>query len=243
MATQAPSSDSNDDHDSDHGGRRTRIAELLREANRPLPVEEVAEQVGVHINTARFHLEALVDAGQARRENETRGKPGRRRVLYAAAQANHESAQSYQLLVTMLTTVIAMHCPDAEGLMYRAGLEWGHFLTTRPMPFEVVSEDDIAARLVDKLDELWFAVELSSEPEPRLLLHNCPFLDAAQQTPRVICQLHAGMINGSLAELRSKLRIVELVPQVEPYLCCAYLSSTADDLTHVQLNLSGIPSS
>ena len=207
----------------DLGGRRARVAALLHEAKHPLSVEDVAGLAGVHINTARFHLEALVEAGEATREPEPRGKPGRRRVLYTGALPVHESAQSYRLLANMLASVIATNCDDPSEIVYRAGQEWGRFLTSRPTPLEAVDEETVGARILDKLDQMWFAVEHSGRAESKLLLHNCPFIDVAQQTPNVICQLHAGMLNGSLEQLRSKQRVVELHPQVQPHLCWAVL--------------------
>jgi len=235
MATQLPSLD--DDHRSeDHGGRRTRIAALLHEAKEPLSVEEMAGLAGVHVNTARFHLEALVEAGEATRQAEARGKPGRRRVLYMGALPNHESAQGYRLLANMLATVIAVNCQDPGEIMYQAGQEWGRFLTSRPMPFEVCDEDAIGTRILDKLDQFWFAAEQCAQPT-QLLLHNCPFLDLARENPQVICQLHAGMINGSLEQLRSRQRIVELNPQVQPHLCRAILNALPrKHMTQVPLN-------
>ncbi|WP_157869537.1 helix-turn-helix domain-containing protein, partial [Streptomyces hirsutus] len=40
---------------------------MLRAAGGPLGVSEVAERVGVHANTARFHLDSLVTHGAVER--------------------------------------------------------------------------------------------------------------------------------------------------------------------------------
>jgi predicted ArsR family transcriptional regulator len=216
---------------SDHGGRRTHIIQILRDSKQPLSVAEVAEMVGIHVNTARFHLESLVDAGLATREAEVRSEPGRRRILYKGTLPNqtHERAQGYRLLAEILTAAIATRYPDAGSDMYEVGAEWGSYLTSRPAPNEVFEEDEIANRVVDKLDALWFAPEYRVEPQPHLLLHNCPFIEQAKNAPHVVCQLHAGMINGSLAELRSNQRVVELDPQVQPHLCRGWLGPKSDE--------------
>jgi len=208
-----------------HGGRRTHIIQILRDAKEPLSVADVAQTVGVHVNTARFHLESLVDAGLATRETEPRQAPGRRRILYSGTLPNqtHERAQGYRLLAEILTATIAAKCPDVGEDMHEVGMEWGRYLTSRPAPFEVFDEDEIAERVVDKLDALWFAPELVTEPDRHLLLHNCPFIRSAVRAPQVVCQLHAGMINGSLEELRSSLRVTDLWPEVQPHLCRADL--------------------
>ena len=42
------------------GASRLRILQVLRQATEGLGVQELAEQVGLHANTVRFHLERLV---------------------------------------------------------------------------------------------------------------------------------------------------------------------------------------
>ncbi|MDR1266032.1 MAG: hypothetical protein LBK42_10860 [Propionibacteriaceae bacterium] len=224
----------------DRGGRRTHIIQLLRDAKAPLSTAQVAELVGVHLNTARFHLESLVDSGLAERQTEASGQPGRRRVLYSGTLPNqtHERAQGYRLLAEILTRTIAAKYPEAAAEMYQVGIDWGGYLTSRPAPYETFDEDDIAKRVVDKLDALWFAPELRRSPRPHLLLHNCPFTGTAAGAPQVVCQLHVGMINGSLAELRSSQRVVELCPQVESHLCQGWLGpAPAEELTSVPMRL------
>ncbi len=222
------------------GGRRTHIIQLLRDAKEPLSVADVARLVDIHINTARFHLESLVDAGLATRETEVRDKPGRRRVLYTGTLPNqtHERAQGYRLLAEILTDTIATRYPEVGDDMYAVGQEWGRYLTSRPAPFEVFDEDEIDKRVVDKLDALWFAPELLKTPHPCLLLHNCPFTQSARHAPQVVCQMHAGMINGSLEELRSTQRVVSLEAQAESHLCRGWLGPTpSETMTSVPLVL------
>ena len=237
MATQAPASSTAGTVSNRHSGRRAEIADLLRHASEPLSVEDVGRLANVHVNTARFHLEALVEAGLAVRATEPRGRPGRRRVLYTGVLPNHEPARSYQLLASMLTAALAHACPDVREKTYEVGQEWGRFLTSRPAPFEAFDEEDIDTRLVDKLDQLWFAAEFCPLPAPRILLHNCPFIETALQAPSIVCELHAGMINGSLEDLRSARRIVELHPQAEPHLCWASLGDASDPVESVPLVL------
>ena len=57
------------------GRSRADVLDMLRAADGPLGVREVAQRMGLHPNTARFHLEALVEAGLAVRETEDRESP------------------------------------------------------------------------------------------------------------------------------------------------------------------------
>jgi DNA-binding MarR family transcriptional regulator len=54
---------------------RARGLALLRAAGSPLGVHEVAGHTGLHPNTARFHLDGLVEAGLATREPRPRMTP------------------------------------------------------------------------------------------------------------------------------------------------------------------------
>lgn len=217
----------------DHGGRRTHIIQLLRDSKAPVSVMEIAETVGIHINTARFHLESLVDAGLAERAQQPRTTPGRPKVLYTGTLPNqtHERAQGYRLLAEALTAAVAQNLPDAGEIVYGVGVSWGRFLTDKPAPFAAVDETQVSETLVAKMDALWFAPALECAAEPdaeqpdRLLLHNCPFMTTAQRNPEVVCSLHAGLINGTLAELGSSRRAVELLPLVAPHRCEVHLAA------------------
>ena len=212
----------------EHGARRTRVIALLRKADRPMPVETIAKHIGVHVNTARFHLEALVDAGLATRQAEVRPQPGRRRVLYTGSDVPQrpERVEDYHLLATILTAAIAAHYPDTGARMYEVGKEWGHYLTSRPAPYEVVDEADIESRILDKFESLWFSPEFALLPDPHLRIRNCPFMESAQHAPEVVCQLHCGIINGALEEMGSSRQIVEMEISSEPDVCSGRLART-----------------
>src|ERR1019366_3122468 len=72
------------------GQRRADVLALLRAAGSPVGVREVADQTGLHPNTARFHLDALVDAGLVTRAPRARTVPGRPSMAYQAVEAGGE---------------------------------------------------------------------------------------------------------------------------------------------------------
>lgn len=264
---------------SEHGGRRTHVIQLLRDNKEPLSVADVAAKVGIHINTARFHLESLVDAGLADRAAQLRTTPGRPKVLYVGTLPNqtHERAQAYRLLADALTTAVAHNVPNPTKVMYDLGLTWGRYLTDAPTEGVVPTEGEITAQLLAKLDALWFAPELASinkagsamgtivalgadkqipvgdMPEPSLgalstheviLMHNCPFRSAANRSPEVVCALHAGLINGTLAELGSTRRALSVTPMVGELHCAVPISEVDvakwDDSVTVSIDLKWI---
>ena len=66
------------------GGSRSRVLEVLQDAGTQLNVNEMAAKMGLHTNTVRLHLDALVAAGLADSEAEKRDLRGRPRKLYSA---------------------------------------------------------------------------------------------------------------------------------------------------------------
>jgi predicted ArsR family transcriptional regulator len=58
------------------GESRERVLAVLRAAQRPVDVQEIAGRTGLHPNTARFHLDRLMAAGLVTREAGQRGLPG-----------------------------------------------------------------------------------------------------------------------------------------------------------------------
>ena len=225
--------------DSIYGGRRAYVVEILRSAKEPLSVVDIAERVGIHANTARFHLESLVDAGLATREAEISSQPGRRRILYAATESNQarERSQGYRLLAQILVGAIAAKASDEGAGMYQVGVYWGDYLTSRPTPFEKLDESTIDRRMLDQIDPDWFEPELVPGSPSQLIFHHCPFVDAARTHPGIVCRMHGGMINGSLAELRSCQRVVELRPMSEGQECCALLG-TVEQLGEAPITLA-----
>jgi len=199
------------------------------ETEKPLSVESVAQKIGVHINTARFHLEALVGSGHAVRETEVRSQPGRRRVLYKGKEIKTpiDPTQGYRLLATILTAEIASGQPATDINMYEVGLEWGRYLTSRPAPHETVDEMEVGTHILNKLDSMGFLPEFVTDPEPSIVVHHCPFMEWARHAPHVVCQMNCGIVNGSLEVLRSNRRIVEINMDQEADICVARMGSAA----------------
>lgn len=63
--------------------RRRAVLDALRASDSPLGVTEVAGQLGVHPNTVRFHLDALVTEGAVECSRQETSGPGRPRTVYA----------------------------------------------------------------------------------------------------------------------------------------------------------------
>lgn len=203
------------------------MLEALQTAGTPLGVAELAAKVGLHPNTARFHLDGLVEQGLAERNTEERDTPGRPRALYAASRGSAPAGQrSYRLLAQILTSYLAGVSRRPEKAAQRAGEEWGRYLAQRPAPFRRVDAAAATRELVQTLDEIGFAPEATPGSRKRqVLLHHCPFREAAEQHREVVCSVHLGLMRGLLDELDAPLEAESLEPFVEPDLCVARLAA------------------
>jgi predicted ArsR family transcriptional regulator len=201
------------------------VLAVLQAAREPLAINDIAAQVGLHPNTARFHLDGLVSQGRAERDTEQRDVPGRPRALYTAtADSARAGRRSYRLLAEILTSYLATHTKQPSQAALKAGEAWGRFLTDRPAPFRRVDSASATKQLVDTLDEIGFAPEaVTAGRERQILLHHCPFRETAEEHGDVVCAVHLGLMRGMLGELDAPLEAKRLDPFVEPNLCVARL--------------------
>ncbi|MEU8802897.1 helix-turn-helix domain-containing protein [Spirillospora sp. NPDC048819] len=211
------------------GVSRGAVLDVLRSARSPLPVADVAARVGLHRNTVRWHLDQLAEAGQVTRTTETRRRPGRPRLLYAARAGDpgrpsggDDPGGGYRLLADILAGHLAGVGPDPAAAAGRAGRAWGGYLIGKPAPFTRLSPEQAAGRVTALLADLGFA----PEPDPAgsgITLHACPFREVAEHHPDVTCAVHLGLMQGALAELGAPESAARLEPFVTPRTCRAHI--------------------
>lgn len=215
------------------GDSRARVLRVLREAGDAVDARHVAERTGLHRNTARFHLDGLVDAGLAGRETETRTRPGRPRMVYRATVTDAPGGRrSYRLLAEMLTSVVTHTVPDPARAAVAAGEAWGRYLAERPVPTRRIDAEEGIRRLTAVLEDAGFAPGAVEDTDARadgrvIPLQHCPFLEVAEQDRDVVCSLHLGLMRGVLEQVRAPLEADRLEPFVEPSLCLAHLAASS----------------
>ena len=206
------------------GASRTRILRVLQASQQGLGVQELAEEVGPHVNTVRFHLNRLLADGLVRRHSQDRHEHGRPPLRFVAVPAGyHGERRSYRLLAEMLASFMAEPgVPNPRAAAIEVGQSWGHFLTKRPSPYRRADDAQSMKVLTSVLDEIGFASELVQTAEGReVRLHHCPFLEVATDYRDVVCSLHLGLMQGVLAETRGPSTVDQLRPLVQPSLCVA----------------------
>ena len=218
------------------GASRMRILQALRNASTELGVQELADQIGLHVNTVRFHLERLLTDGLVERAVEDRTEPGRPRLTYRAAEQpdRTDDQRSYRLLAEILASYLSGAMPDPRAAAIEAGRTWGRYLTESPAPYRSTDEETAVRELLRMLDEIGFQPELAQGPDgsaadtqQQIRLRHCPFLEVAGEHRDVVCAVHLGLMQGALTELRAPLRTDRLEPFVEPSLCLATLQHSS----------------
>jgi predicted ArsR family transcriptional regulator len=209
-----------------HGPSRADVLSHLREADRALPVTEIALAVGLHPNTARFHLDALVDQGLVVRDFEKRDRPGRPKLLYRAEPDPGSGATALQDLAGALVRHLDRLGTGSDDQAEAAGRYWGEELAAaqpgrRPLD-----------RVVSTLAELGYQPVLVGEPAELLSLTPCPLRslpigEAAPGELLSICRLHLGLIRGLLAD-DPDYTVGTLEPLVTPTSCVAHLVRRGD---------------
>jgi predicted ArsR family transcriptional regulator len=209
---------------------RVAILGVLQGSAEALDASELADAVGLHVNTVRSHLGVLEQAELVARSTEPRSEPGRPRVLYTAAPPAVDESHRYRLMARMLASFISANVPDPAAASEETGRHWGRHLGPRPAPFARPTVAEGRQALLDLLDDLGFAPQLGADPSEVELRH-CPFRDVAEAHPEVACSLHLGLMRGAMAQLEAPLSIDELHPFVDPDRCLARTSSAASEAT------------
>lgn len=198
------------------------VLDTLRRQGRPSTLTELTAATGLHANTLREHIEALIELGLAERHRaEPRGR-GRPAWLYRAADTPGEPESAYAGLVAALVRVIQQTSASPREDAVTAGIAWGRELAGRGRGAAGARTDrDRAAaprRLVELLRRLGF------EPDADLAqgvvrLTRCPLLETARRHPDVVCGVHLGVLRGALEEYGGDPAHTELVPFSEPGAC------------------------
>lgn len=192
---------------------RARLFKQLTELRRSASTEELAEQLAMHPNGVRLHLERLAKAGLVVRERErgARGRPRDSWSITADAQPGGNPPTAYADLSRWLVRLLArgrMGIRDVESV----GRELGRDLASEG------SDADKESRFFTALVALGFQPtrESTEEPGTKYCLRNCPYRDAVSERQALVCGLHRGMTRGMLDVIDPKTKLAGFVPK-DPY--------------------------
>jgi predicted ArsR family transcriptional regulator len=189
---------------------RARLFALLAELKRPAGTVELAEQLGLHPNGVRVHLDRLEAAGLIVRSRtpQARGRPRGAWSIAPDARPSGEPPTGFRDLGRWL----ARATPAGPGRLREveaAGREIGRELV--PDQGGVTPTDTFESALV----ALGFQprVELTEAGNATYCLRNCPYRDAVRENQAVVCTLHRGITRGLLDVLEPRAKLVDFVPR------------------------------
>ena len=204
-------------HDVRHASpQRSRVLEELQRSDSATSVGALATRLGLHPNTVRKHLDALVERRLATRERSAPHGRGRPAWAYAAAIRNTgPDVRDYTGLATALAGQLSRSSVNPRSDAISAGEAWGKVLVAGAAPG---TPAHARRAVIDLLEGLGFAPRPDSRATSARLLR-CPLIDAARAHPDVVCPVHLGIVRGALAELGGDPQSAELVPFAEPGAC------------------------
>ncbi len=206
------------------GSSRRALLRVLQGSGEALDVRTLAGLVGLHPNSAREQLRALVEAGLVGVSTAApsgRGRPGLRYSL-----APDTEVDPYRLLAGVLADELAHRDDDSAAM---AGERWGRQAASTLRDGDPGRhEADPVEAVVTLMAEAGFEPEVPAAPDGELWLHACPFLPIEGRHLQVVCGVHLGFMRGALRELGSTRDVVALDSLVRPDLCVAHLGSLND---------------
>lgn len=213
-------------------------------AERGRSAQELAEVVGLHLTTVRFHLDQLVGAGLLTTLSAPPSGAGRPRKLYAvpSVRLSRPSAADAQEAYETLSAIVRRS--DAEdplaetpAALEQSGRLWARDHVERLAPR--VGEASPATTpgawvgkvgaVLDLLVGWGHAPEVRTSAGARevdILLRDCPFLALARDNPHQVCGVHRGLLRGALDALGEESAELDLEPLVDHHTCRAHLSVT-----------------
>ncbi|MCV7278484.1 helix-turn-helix domain-containing protein [Mycolicibacterium flavescens] len=209
-------------------GRRELILRLLRDSPRPRSIAEIAEEMDVHPNTVRFHLDGLVRAERVEQLISESTGPGRPPVLFRAShRMDPAGPTNYRLIAKILADHFVTTAGKPSEAAAELGRSWAPSLVEHRHGRAPTRSESLAA-LVELLDKLGF------EPEPlpdrrvtQIRLRHCPFHELVEDHGTVMCALHLGLMQGALTGMRGPVTVDRLDPLVKPDLCVARVASAS----------------
>lgn len=175
-------------------------------------VDDAAEAAGVHRTVAHRHLERLVALGYLE-VDQRRGKSGKPANVYRLAGRQIDFSlpvRRFARLAALLAGGLQARGREGVEAAREAGREYGASLVSGPAesPQSVLRE----------LGPL--GADYVMADEGRIVARNCIFRQACATSGEVVCELHAGVLEGAFRQAGLDVRTEAL--RNYPELGCAY---------------------
>jgi predicted ArsR family transcriptional regulator len=177
-------------------GDNTRYAIYLELARSPLPLAtaEIADMLGLHVNTVRPHLERMREVGLLEVHTEGRGTVGRpqhRYSLAADAPSLGLEPSPYPTMARML-----LHAAHEAGLDRSELAEAGRVQGQADAHQWPAGTACLDALIVEQAKLGFDPAVVEEELGATMAFAHCPFRELAEAHPDLVCGLHCGLVEG-----------------------------------------------
>lgn len=190
---------------------RAAVLEAVRERGSLCSVKDVADELHLHPNTVREHLDALLEQQLVVRESSSPAGRGRPALMYRATTAITDVARDYELLAEVLAEQLSQLPEPGE-----AARDAGHAWASR-----------LAAGASEPIQLNAWMAQLGFQPtqlsQDTWLLRGCPILAAARKHPDVVCQVHLGLAQAIAASEGRDEQQMRIEPMGHPQGCLLHL--------------------
>ncbi|MGX4762032.1 helix-turn-helix transcriptional regulator [Corynebacterium minutissimum] len=217
MSTHTPRSSTELFPESLHLSPKQReVLKALQEYPQGAKAADVADAMGMHVNTARGHLDELVNAGAVRvitAPAQGRGRPSL--IFQVRIPDNRSVAEEYVSLISVLAEMLADkdQLDDFASEQAREiGRRWAQATADK-----TVNKADALAPLYRAMRDMGFDPvtsidRFSQTGETDLELHACPFVTAGIRPSPFVCAIHDGYLEQAAVEAGGRLHLT-LMPQ------------------------------
>lgn len=195
-----------------------------------LTASELADALGLHVSTVRFHLEQLETAGVLRASSKRRGVGRPRKVFTVVEDLEQVLAANNTRPLMLLGELLVRGTSPSQPRMAPAALGRGwardNVFATGSAPARTPAEwDDKVASVGEVMAGWGFDTRITTTTghEATFELFHCPFRELAQVDQEVVCGIHRGVIEGALAQIGEDSTDVRLRPFAARTTCLAHL--------------------
>lgn len=205
--------------------RRRVLQAVLDLGGKKITINDAAEHLGGHPNSARQHLDALAALKLLTAADIQSDRPGRRPRGYTLTALGRQALGAGRMDETRdLADVFASYLIATGSGPEQAqeiGRAWG---TKRADELGDGESREALDAVMEVLDILGFDPStMHTEQGDAVILRTCPLLDMAHGSPEFVCNIHRGLIDGVLRRIGAR-EGVELLPFSEPDGCTLKLT-------------------
>lgn len=194
--------------------KQREVLSVLQKFPQGARAAEVAKKMGMHVNTARGHLDELVNAGAVRvvtAPAQGRGRPSL--IFQVRVPDNRSVAEEYVTLISVLIKALA----DKEQLNDYAseqarelGREWAKTAASSHGAEALGSLHRMMREM--GFDPVTSAEQFDQEGRTDVELHACPFVTAGVEPSPYVCAIHDGYLEQAAADSGGRLNL-KLIPK------------------------------